>query len=92
MKKKPDSHKLPPHSLIFTNKAKEQNISIFFLFFCPKSISIFNTTAFCNRWTIHTDKANQGILRHFLHLQFDVISEDSALVKCTFSPSHLILP
>lgn len=31
-----ESHRLPPHSLIFTNKAKEQNISIFFPLFLPK--------------------------------------------------------
>lgn len=63
--KKPDSHKLPPHSLIFTNKAKEQNISIFFLFFCPKSISIFNTTAFCNRWTITHVESKPGNIKTF---------------------------
>lgn len=62
---KPDLHKLPPHSLNFTNKAKEQNISIFFLFFCPKSISIFKTTALCNRWTITHRQSKPGNIKTF---------------------------
>lgn len=64
-RKKPDLHKLPPHSLNFTNKAKEQNISIFFLFFCPKSISIFKTTALCNRWTITHRQSKPGNIKTF---------------------------
>lgn len=64
-RKRKKSHKLPPHSLIFTNKAKEQNISIFFLFFCPKSISIFNTTAFCNRWTTTHGQSKPGNIKTF---------------------------
>ena len=46
-------------------KPKNKNISIFFLFFCPKSISIFNTTAFCNRQTITHGQSKPGNIKTF---------------------------
>lgn len=49
-----ESHRLPPHSLIFTNKAKEQNISIFFPLFLPKEHLHFEHYCFLQQMDYYT--------------------------------------
>lgn len=54
------------HHIAWSLLIKPKNkTSAFFPLFCPKSIFIFNTTAFCNRWTITHRQSKPGNIKTF---------------------------
>jgi len=55
------AHKLLPHNLIFTNKAKEHHISIFSSFSVQRTSPFLTLWLFATDGLLHMDKAKQNI-------------------------------